>query len=269
MVNSYYKINKDKIFFTDRRTDEFREHVHKIFDTMDIVGGIYNPTPRDLISGKYQENIDLVENIKRKVEDCRHKAIAARYHLALIKQETLNSPSEEDMKNYSGMIRHKMCNKAELKNDILIYETESFLFQIKTNLDIIIQLLKYIPEYNYLGLKNLKDKDSESFVFDRKKISDNTINKMIANEHTEMANFFSTQIDNWVRELNKMRNEITHRSNLKGFTSFVFDSDSEKVIHPQMPNGIEVNKYCTDIFDKLMILYQKVFQDFILPKLKF
>lgn len=37
-----------------------------------------------------------------------------------------------------------MCPKTEFKNDILIFETESFLFQVKSSLDILIQSLKYV-----------------------------------------------------------------------------------------------------------------------------
>lgn len=272
MKTSFYKIigkkgKGCKIFFTDRRMDEFRPQVYGIFSIMDIVDGSYSPKLEDFATGRYQEIIDNIKNIKRKTEDCFHKVIAARYHLALIQQEISNCPSVKDLKNYSEMVAHKMCNQAELKNDVLVYETEAFLFQTRTNLDILMQLLKYIPEYKYLDDKNKKD--TESFIFDNKIKEKNTTAKMRLNNHTGVANFIDDQIVDWIKELNEMRKEIAHRSGLKGFTNFVFDSGSEKVIHPKMPNGEKVDEYCIMIFDKLLALYKKVFQDFILPKLKF
>lgn len=271
MESSLYKIigkrgGGCKIFFTDRRMDKFRRQIYEIFDMMDAVDGSYVPTPEDFINGEYQKNIDRIENIKRKTEDCRHKATAARYSLALIEQEISNRPSDEDMKKYSEMIAHNMCDKAELKNDVLIYETEAFLFQVRTNIDILVQLLKYIPEYNYLEYTG-KKRDNEAFVFcNKRKTEENTTNKMRASGHEEIANFFDKHVDEWIQDLNKMRNEIAHRSGLKGFTSFVFDSGEGKVVHPQMPNGKKVDKYCTEVFDRLLLLYKKIFQDFILPK---
>lgn len=242
------KVVGNKIFFSDRRLDEFRYPVRKIFKMLD---GINMP------------------NIKRKKDDCYHKAMAARYSLALIQKEILNRPSAEDMKNYSEMIAHGMCNYAELKNEVLIYETEAFLFQIRTNLDIIIQLLKYIPEYNYLEDKNKKG-DNEALVFDNKYLEKNTTARMRAHNHEEMAKYFDKQIGAWIRKLNTKRNDIAHRSGLKGFASFVFESGTGKVIHPQMSDdGEDVDEYCSEVFDSLLSVYEKVFRDFILPKLKF
>lgn len=273
MESGYYKIigkrgGGCKIFFTDRRTDKFRYEIQEIFNMMNVIDGSYIPRPEDFINGKYIEIIEQIENIKRKIDDCSHKAMAARFSLALIKQEVLCNPSANDMENYSQMIASKMCNKAELKNDILIYETEAFLFQVRTNIDIIVQLLKYISIYDYLKNSN-KNNDKESFIFDNRDKDKNTTKKMRDSNHMKLADFFDCQVEDWLRELNLMRNEITHRSSLNGFTNFVFDSGSGKVVHPQMPNGRKVDEYCEEVFNKLLILYKKVFKDFVLPKINF
>ncbi len=269
MVNSFYKIVGEpgrgcKIFFSDKRLDRLRVPINKVFSQMDAVDGSYILDLKDLITGKNKKITNSIENIKRKTEDCLHKIMAARYSLSLIENEILSAPSEIEMKNYSEMIANKMCNQAELKNEVLIYETEAFLFQVRTNIDIVIQLLKYVPGHDYLEDKNRKS-DNEAFVFD--KLEKDTTYKMRENSYFEMADFFNKEVNDWIRELNKMRNEIAHRSGLNGFTNFVFDSGMEEVIHPKMPNGKDVEKYCSDIFDRLLTFYGKIFSDFVLPKI--
>lgn len=263
---SYYKIMNNKLQFSDRRMDFYYQDVYSVFELFDAIDGSYTPPTleefnRDGFSKK-QERLELLKNLKRKADDCRHKAIAVRYALALIEQETLICPTAEDLKGYSEMIAHKMCAEAEIKNEVLIYETEAFLFQVKSNLDIMVQLLKYL--YPYLDQK--RGRDSESLNI-RKGDKRNTVDIMRNNGDSKMADYFEFQINGWIKELNDVRNEITHRSNLIGFTSFVFKSDNEEVVTPKMPNGKEVDKYCRDIFIKLLSMYKVVAEDFVLSKL--
>lgn len=260
MNESFYKIVGQrgigcKIYFSDKRLDNFRKEIYDVFSPIEMVHG--SSLVDDVMS----------ENILRKKEDCLHKVIGVRYCLLLIENEIANKLSKKEIKNYSEMIANKMCNQAELKNEVLIYETEAFLFQVKSSLDILVQLLKYVPGYEYLDSK--RDFDSESFIFDKKnkKEKENTVNKMIENKDTAIGNFFVQQTDEWIRELNDMRNIIAHRSGLVGFTSFVFDSGSEQIIDPQILSGKKVEEYCSNIFKKLLALHKRIVTDFILPKL--
>lgn len=184
-----------------------------------------------------------------------------RYALAMIEQETSICPTAEDLKGCSEMIAHKMCAEAEIKNEVLIYETESFLFQVKSNLDILIQLLKYI----YIYLKE-KGNDREALIIE-KGHKPTTVELMRVNGDVTMADFFEEQINEWISELNMMRNKITHRSGLTEFTSFIFQSKTEKVVKPKMPNGRDVDEYCRDIFNKSLNIYKTVAERFILTKL--
>lgn len=261
---SYYQIVGNKIFFSDRRMDPYYGDVDDVFKLFDAIDGSYTPPAsiEEFNRGGFLERIELLKKLKGKADDCRHKAIAVRYALALIEQEMSVCPTAEDLKNYSEMIAHKMCAEAELKNEVLIYETESFLFQVKSNLDIIIQLLKHI--YPYLDEK--KGRDSESLNI-RKGDKYNTVDLMRSNGDIKMANFFTGQTGDWIEELNVMRNDITHRSGLPGFTSFVFKSETEEVVKPKMPNKRDVDEYCRDIFNKLLSMYKTVAEQFVLTKL--
>lgn len=263
---SYYQIVNKKIFFSDWRMDPYYQDVYGVFELFDAIDGSYIPPTieefnRDGFSKK-QERIELLKNLKGKADDCRHKAVAVRYSLALIEQEISVCPTAEDLKNYSEMIAHKMCPEAEIKNEVLINETESFLFQVKSNLDILVQLLKHI--YPYLDQKKGIDKESLNF---GRIDGTNTTDLMKNNGDVEMADFFGKEISEWIEELNEMRNTITHRSGLPGFTSFVFKSDTEEVVKPKMSNSRDVDEYCRDIFNKLLNLYKVVAEEFVLKKL--
>lgn len=246
---SYYKIDHDKILIFDSRMNPNYQDIDNIFKLYDAIDGLFTPPAS-------AQRIELLSNLKRKADDCRHKVLAVKYALDMIDQEMLNYPTIEDFKKYFPMI----LSKNEFLNSVLIYETESFLFQVMSNIDIIVQMLKYI--YPYLDDK--KGYDSESFIIKNNK----TTNKMRDNSDKEMAEYFEKQIDEWISELNDMRNIITHRSSLIGFTSFVFYLEPQKIEKPKMPNGRNVSEYCHDIFKKLLILYKIVAEKFILPKLK-
>jgi len=261
---SYYQIKGKKIFFSDRRMDAYYEEIFNVFKLFDAIDGSYTPpaSMEEYIKGGFQERIELLNILRVKVDDCRHKAIGVRYSLAMIQQETNVCPTAEELKDYSEMVAHKMCPEAEIKNEVLIYETESFLFQVKSNLDIIIQLLKHLYPY----LNENKGRDCESLKLSAND-KNNTVNLMRGNGDGKMADFFDLQATEWIRELNEMRNEITHRSSLTGFTNFVFKSDTEEVVRPKLPNGRDVDEYCRDIFNKLLNMYKVVAEEFVLSKL--
>jgi len=266
--NSYYKIVKNKIFFSDRRTDHLRPEIIKVFESAEAVNGGYNPpTLQEALSEnfikKLSNELNLRDGLYMKIEDCRHKAEAAGYCLGLIKQEIQLQPTVEEIKNYSTMIANKMCAEAELQNEVLIFETEAFLFQIKSNLDILIQAMKYVYPY----LDENKGKDGESFLIRNRDPEKLITNKMRKHNDVNMAEYFEKQVSEWIGELIEMRNTITHRSGLKGFASFIFESKTEKIVEPTMPNGRSVKDYCEETFNKLLNLYKFVIEMFILPKL--
>lgn len=257
---SFYKITADvpggKIYFSDRRFDAFKSEIIRLFEVLDAA---HNSNSIDS---------ETINNIIKKRDDCMHKVVAVRYSLALIEAELSNKPTGDEARSYSEMVSNNMCAEAELKNEVLIYETENFLFHVKSSLDVLIQLLKYIPEFSYLkkpGQRN--NKDRESFDFDCNMPSKNTPQQMRNHQHIKLANLLEIEIAQWIRTLRSMRNDIAHRSGLHGFSSYTYNSNLGKVINPRMPIGEEVGKYCNDIYQKLISLYKKIINEHILPKL--
>ncbi|MFZ2226277.1 MAG: hypothetical protein WA064_02415 [Candidatus Moraniibacteriota bacterium] len=252
-MDSFYQIIGNKIFFSDRRLDQYRKPIIDLFQKIDCV---YNSDlPRE-----------VVKNIIKKKKDCEHKITAVRYALALIQDEMAQKISAREVREYSEMVRNGICDEAELKNEVLIYETEAFLFQVKSSLDVLVQLLKNMPNYEKtLSLKGTIDR--ESFDMHDSLTKKSTCKKIKEAGDNTLADYLGSEIKNWIQELNIMRNEITHRSALEGFTCFIYASNTESLIEPKMPNGKEVDKYCESIYNKLLELFDKVITDFIVPKL--
>lgn len=251
-MTSYYQIVMNKIFFSDRRLDQFRRPIIKLFEQLELV---YNASLPE----------ETIKEIIRKRKDCEHKLTAVRYALTLIQSEMAQKMSDEEAREYSDMIKTGFCDEAELKNEVLIYETEAFLFQVKSSLDILVQLLKNIPGYESLGLGGAIDR--ESFDIDSNPRKKGTTEKIKEAGDSVLAGYLGSEIDLWIRGLNEFRNEITHRSGLQGFTSFVYVSSTGSLVDPKMPDGTGVDQYCEDIYTKLFSLFDEVITKFIIPKI--
>jgi hypothetical protein len=240
---SYYKIKYDTIIFSDQRFDKIRNEILPIFRLIDHIQSIN-------------------QNFYEKLQDCYHKAQAAKYSLTLIEAEIKSVAIIEELKQHSSMVG--MCPKTEFQNDVLIYELESFLFQIQSNLDILIQALKYLYPY----LEKEKGADRESFEGKRGMAGAETIAKFKQNNDLYIASLFEKEVAEWIQEMNEMRNTITHRSGLKGLSCFVLDRANNILSNPKMPSGKKVDEYCQYVYSRLMNLYKKVFEKFILKKEK-
>jgi hypothetical protein len=136
---------------------------------------------------------------------------------------------------------------------------------VKSSLDILVQLLKNIPGYEVLGLGGAIDR--ESFDIDSNSRKKNTTQKIKEAGDSVLADYLESEINLWIRGLNKFRNDITHRSGLQGFTSFVYVSSTGSLVGPKMPDGTGVDQYCKDIYTKLFSLFEKVITEFIIPKI--
>lgn len=261
---SRYQIVHDKVILSDLRFDVDNEEIHKLFDKLNIINGIYTKNIEDFSNGKLEEIERIRENLERKREDLKHKIMAIKYSLSLIKEQYKYVSTKEFIENNRAVT--KLGRKTEFINEVLIYETESFLFQVKSSLDIFVQFLKFIPRFNYL--QKCKE-DRESFVLKSYGKNKSTADKIIENGDVEFGNLVNCNVDNWIFDLNKRRNDITHRSKLKSFTNFVYEVKNDKIIDPKMNNsGENVLSYCKKNYSNLFSFYEIVIDKFILPELE-
>ena len=181
----------------------------------------------------------------RELNFCQHKLYAVRHHIDNFVSEERSQVQKfkEDYAPPSGVQMH-------IGNPVLIYEMESFLFQVKSSLDILtVGLLNKL-----FGLK-LGSFGTE-MVIDALKKNENKIGRQKVNK---LKSIIEKNKD-WIEELNEMRVQVTHYSDLEGFLCFLaipFKGEEECTIYyPSMPDGTRAKKYMDSIWKKLLSFYK-------------
>ncbi|MBA7645141.1 hypothetical protein ES703_52894 [subsurface metagenome] len=194
------------------------------------------------------------KTLENKLIVCRHKLHAVRYHLSTLKTE-IKERVEDFEKNHSAGSGVAF----ELENPRLIYETEAFLFQVKSSLDLLTQALGcVIPPL--MSMKTFKSKNIGGVNHAGGKV----IYALKNNNAEELGDLFEQHRKKWIQELVKMRNDVTHFTNLQGFNCFIeepYMGGKQVTVHyPTMPSGKKVDNYCQDVYEKLMELYESVLE---------
>lgn len=243
--NSFWKItDRDTLNLSDRRTDAFTEIIYK----------------QVIIPANKINNQKWGETVYKKLEDLFSKAKAVGYHLSQIIWEIESKSNIETYKGNKDVF--ETFPKKHFENDVLVYEVEAFLFQVKCDLDILIQAL--IPVFPFLvEHKNCPNGDKESFRSESGVAGAGTINLLAKNGQTKLSTLFKTEVGDWIQELQDWRDTITHRSNLKGFFCYILKCDKNQnfsLEKPKMPSEKKVDEYCISIFNKMLNLDNKVIE---------
>jgi hypothetical protein len=172
--------------------------------------------------------------IKNRINKIQHKLEALQYHLYSFK--TFERDTEENWKKY--IVGNTTMNKI-YDDPHLIYNVESFLFQSKSCLDVLAQIIAFsfntqITSYEHYGdglIKILQKEASRNYPQYASKVIE------LIKENRA-----------WVKELVEMRVEVTHYSDLIGLSCFLIKKSEENakiatVFYPAMPDGQRVSKY--------------------------
>jgi hypothetical protein len=178
---------------------------------------------------------------------CIHKLYAVRYHMDNFAQE-----EQLQVEAFRKKCTPHLSVQEQNLNPKLLYEFESFLFQVKSSLDVLmsgplnilldLNLQTFTPEKVLRALSDPKSK----------------IDIQIANKLRSIIekNKF------WIEQLNEMRIEITHISNLKNFCCFIVmpvaGEDMCTIYYPAIPDGTRATKYMTTVWEKLVPIYRSI-----------
>lgn len=187
--------------------------------------------------------------LSQKLNDCTHKLHGVKYHLETIQKE-VTKRVEEFQKDYSA----GSGVSTEIKNPRLVYETEAFLYQVKSSLDLLVQALgSRIPPL--VSMKTFKRKNIDGV----EHAGGAVINALSSNGFPKLAELFEKHRCQWIQKLVEMRDTVTHYSQLKGFHCFIeepFLGKGQITIHfPSMPTGERVDTYCEETYKNLLDLY--------------
>lgn len=176
----------------------------------------------------------------------RHKLYGVKYHIQnFIEQE------ETDIANFKK--EHKGSDHDAIMNEPkLIYEVESFLFQVKSALDILAQIIGMV--YHLSGVTRYSNGG---------RILVNQLRQNSAKAHRKEAERLAIIIESyakWVDDLVDMRDEVTHFSDLEGFSCFIQHAWDGRplanISYPSMPTGERARNYMQTSWNQLKDLIE-------------
>lgn len=182
-----------------------------------------------------------------RVNRLRHKLYGMKYHFE-------NFKNQEDIMisgfnaDYEGL-NHELV----LMEPKLTYELESFLFQIKSALDVLAQIIGITYGFSITSYSENGEK---------------VIRSLKQNSPKELKNHASTLIKiiesrkNWVLDIVDMRDDVTHYSDLEGFSCFIQHpwngGNTTEISYPSMPDGIRARKFMEKTFNDMLNFLQEI-----------
>jgi plastocyanin len=136
----------------------------------------------------------------------------------------------------------------------IIYEVETFLFQVKSTLDVLAQIIGMI--YHMKGTRTYKD-DGDILI---KNLKNNSSKEQGINA-VRLATILEKH-QGWVKDTVDMRDEVTHYSDLVGFSCFIQHAweggNSARISYPSMPNGDRSRTYLENAWRRLLELINEM-----------
>lgn len=190
----------------------------------------------------WNENDRWQKYAKGRVNKLRHKLDALKFHSAVFKNE--ETVSEQQIKNEAtGTLYNYVIDRP-----VLIYVTESFLFQSKSCLDVLAQLIA--DTFKLTGVRTFHNYGEDLI----EKISKNPL-KNYPTQCENMKSFLSNSKP-WVKYIVDMRVEVTHYSDLEGLSCF-FQRKCEKsdkcvrVYYPSLTDGKRVSVFMDETWNNI------------------
>jgi len=195
-------------------------------------------------------NLYTTITLKNRINKLQHKLESLKYH----SDECIRRETEYETK-YKNKYINSIVELEEI-DPVFEYETEGFLFQTKSALDILGQIIGLV--YRLSGVVTYHDYgyDLIEKIIKSSAFRDNENNK---NEIIKILERNSK----WVKKLVLMRNLITHYSDLLGSRSITHraatsNEDYAVVCYPSMPDNERVTTFMNNTWSNLTTLITEV-----------
>jgi len=252
-----YKLIGNKIQIWDTRFDHYSDEALSFFSKLERLAG--SPPPRTLTAT--QESIEWQDKrwneFSEAVENCRHKIQAINYSISLIESEIKNPPIPQ----------FKMpmdLEEKEFFDDVVLFEFESFLFQVLSSLDVFVHLLKLF--YPILDLK-----DEYRIGFKGKKVNNKgvagkgTSDALRGAEEVGLADYIDNEVEKWIQEVYDLRNIVVHQSKVRNLQMFLIDKN--RLNAPKFSDSeIGLLEYCKETYENLKKFLNTIEENFLLAK---
>ena len=219
------------------------------------VHGEPTDAPDAEIRNSFRPHLDALRNspdLVERVRDCQHKCRAADYHFRVLRAEI-----EQQVERYAKEHKGQSGAGFMIRNEVLLYETEAFLFQAKGAVDMLIRALSpVIPSLNAF----------DSFR-GKREVAGGAVLDALRDVEPGLFDLLERARCDWIQELKELRDQVTHVSELEGLTHFVENQyhggPHATVNYPTMPSGKRLDVYCGDLVDQLMELTGTVLNELV------
>jgi len=130
----------------------------------------------------------------------------------------------------------------------LVYECESFLFQVKSCLDVLNQIISIVFR---VKTSVTYEKGGQTLI---NALTQNASKEMKENA-IEVSNILAKN-KQWILDVVEMRDEVTHWSDLEGLSCFIHlpwdGGETGEIEYPSMPDGKRVKTYMNETFASLL-----------------
>ena len=195
-----------------------------------------------------EDNIDSTISWGNRINKLQHKLESIKYHM--------NSFSKHEKEDEDKCKKEYTNTIVELEkiDPVYVYETEAFLFQTKSALDIIAHIIgmsyKLTGVVTYDG-KDLIDKINKSSAFRQNEYNKKGIIEILKSN------------ESWIKNFVNMRDLVTHYSDLIGFKSVIHSPTTENdnyanIYYPSMPNKERVTTFMNNIWINLADLINNI-----------
>lgn len=245
-----YQIVSNRVKLFDERFDHYLDESLSFFSKLEAIAG--SPPPIVL-----RDTMELTEwrnkrwrDIQEAIKNCRHKIQAIKYGISLIDSEMKNPPM-------IGRVRLPIhLDETEFLDDVILFEFESFLFQIISTLDVFAHLLAlFYPSINSkkIGFKGKDDRACKATT------------ELLKTEDPRIAIYIDAQVDLWIQRVYDLRNTVVHKSRVHSLQMFLINQDG---IHaPTLSDdGIDLLLFCKDTYAHLKKFLLDIENDFLLPQ---
>jgi hypothetical protein len=231
-----------RLYYTSYQDDKIEEIMNK-FKPMIQTNNVLNKI--------------LTERHKR----LKHKLYGTKFHYDnFIEEESVRLRDFND--NYIGA-DHELV----MINPKLLYEMESFLFQISTGLDIIVQIISILFKFKS---ENAKFEDRKQDKINTMTDGGERIIKLLQNNVPEENKIKGLELSKkisrhkmWIADTIDMRNDVTHFSDLEGFSCFIQESWKNNtkfntIYYPSMPDGKRARTYLENTWTQFLNFIEEI-----------
>jgi len=202
-----------------------------------------DPKIEDIINPLKKQIPENRKILRQRVERLRHKIYGIKFHMNNFEnneQATINWFHTTKCQGSAFKRTHYLPE--------LVYECESFLFQVKSCLDVLNQIVSMIFRVN---TSVTYEKGGQTLI--------NALTQNASKELKENATDVSKILaknKQWILNVVEMRDEVTHWSDLEGLSCFIHlawnGGETGEIEYPSMPDGKRVKTYMNETFTSLL-----------------